>query len=106
MLCYNCSYSFEMGQIFSYIYFIYGIEFMSFVYLVVYIGAIAILFLFVIMMLNINCINSLPNKASISLSFLYACLFFKCIYFIFLVNKKVHKKAKDIVTVYYRGMYF
>jgi hypothetical protein len=67
----------------------YGIEFMSFVYLVVYIGAIAILFLFMIMMLNVNSVNSLPSKTSISLSFLYICLFLKFIYFIFLVNKNI-----------------
>jgi len=63
----------------------FGIEFMSFVYLVVYIGAIAILFLFMIMMLNLNSINSLPSKTFISLLYVYMCLFLKGIYFIFLI---------------------
>jgi NADH-ubiquinone oxidoreductase chain 6 len=69
--------------------FTYGIEFMSFVYLVVYIGAIAILFLFMIMMLNVNCVNAIPNESyNISL-FLYVCFFFKSIYFMFLTNKNL-----------------
>lgn len=67
----------------------FGIEFMSFVYLVVYIGAIAILFLFMIMMLNLNSINSLPSKTFISLLYVYICLFLKGIYFIFLTNKNI-----------------
>jgi NADH:ubiquinone oxidoreductase subunit 6 (subunit J) len=69
--------------------FMYGIEFMSFVYLVVYIGAIAILFLFMIMMLNINTINSLPNKSATISLFLYICIFFKSLYFMFLANNNM-----------------
>ena len=69
--------------------FMYGIEFMSFVYLVVYIGAIAILFLFMIMMLNLNSINTLPSESSTITFFLYFCIFLKSVYFIFLVNKKI-----------------
>lgn len=69
--------------------FMYGIEFMSFVYLVVYIGAIAILFLFMIMMLNINTINSLPNKSATITLFLYICIFLKSLYFMFLANNNM-----------------
>lgn len=69
--------------------FMYGIEFMSFIYLVVYIGAIAILFLFMIMMLNINSINSLPNKSSTISLFLYICIFFKSLNFMFLINNNI-----------------
>lgn len=69
--------------------FMYGIEFMSFIYLVVYIGAIAILFLFMIMMLNINSINSLPNKSSTISLFLYICIFLKSLNFMFLINNNI-----------------
>jgi NADH-ubiquinone oxidoreductase chain 6 len=69
--------------------FMYGIEFMSFIYLVVYIGAIAILFLFMIMMLNINSINSLPNKSGTISFFLYICIFLKSLNFMFLINKNI-----------------
>lgn len=69
--------------------FMYGVEFMSFVYLVVYIGAIAILFLFMIMMLNINTINSLPNKSATITLFLYICIFLKSLYFMFLANNNM-----------------
>jgi NADH:ubiquinone oxidoreductase subunit 6 (subunit J) len=62
---------------------------MSFVYLVVYIGAIAILFLFMIMMLNINSINSFHFIPSLIPFFLYLSIFFKGIYLIFLVNKNI-----------------
>ncbi len=70
-----------------FILFMYGIEFMSFIYLVVYIGAIAILFLFMIMMLNINSVNTL-SYADLNINFfLYICIFFKTIYSSFLANK-------------------
>ncbi len=69
--------------------FLYGIEFMSFIYLVVYIGAIAILFLFMIMMLNINNVNSSFSTPNIIPFFLYLCIFFKGIYFIFLINRNM-----------------
>lgn len=72
--------------------FMYGFEFMSFVYLVVYIGAIAILFLFMIMMLNVNCINLVSSSASSRIDFfLYLCIFFKSLYFLFLVNKDIYR---------------
>lgn len=69
--------------------FMYGIEFMSFVYLVVYIGAIAILFLFIIMMLNISALNSVPNDSSTISFFLYFLISFKSAHFFFLVNQNL-----------------
>jgi NADH-ubiquinone oxidoreductase chain 6 len=69
--------------------FIFGIEFMGFMYLVVYIGAIAILFLFIIIMLNLNCINSLPRSFAISSFFLYICVFFKTLHALFLTNSNI-----------------
>ena len=69
--------------------FMCGIEFMSFVYMVVYIGAIAVLFLFIIMMLNLNSLNGLSTCSSTYGFFLYCCIFFKCLFFIFLVNNNL-----------------
>ena len=66
--------------------FLFGIEFMSFVYLVVYIGAIATLFLFMVMMLNANSINSIQHHISILDIFLYVCIFIKTLYISFFVN--------------------
>jgi NADH:ubiquinone oxidoreductase subunit 6 (subunit J) len=67
----------------------YGVEFMSFIYLAVYIGAIAILFLFVTMMLNVNSINILPTYSVKKSVFIYACIFFKTFSLVFLVNKNI-----------------
>ena len=69
--------------------FMYGIEFMSFVYLVVYIGAIAILFLFMIMMLNINTFNFVSVNSSIDIYLLYFCIFLKSVYSVFVINKMI-----------------
>lgn len=88
----------------------YGIEFMSFVYLVVYIGAIAILFLFIIMMLNLNSLNMLPTYPATISFFLYTCIFLKTVFFIFLVNKNLFLSYLDSlncpleVTNYHRFM--
>lgn len=62
------------------------IEFLSMVFLIVYIGAIAILFLFVVYMLNIRLIElnevNIKYILSIGLSFIiffiYFCIFFNC----------------------------
>jgi NADH:ubiquinone oxidoreductase subunit 6 (subunit J) len=79
--------------------FIFGVEFMGFVYLVVYIGAISILFLFIVMLLNINCINALPDSTFITRDFfLYCCLFFKGLHTFFLSNE-------NIFIFYYEGYY-
>ncbi len=67
----------------------YGVEFMSFIYLVVYIGAIGILFLFIIMMLNVNSINILPTYSLTTSFFIYACIFLKTFSVISLVNKNM-----------------
>jgi NADH:ubiquinone oxidoreductase subunit 6 (subunit J) len=69
--------------------FLFGIEFMSFVYLVVYIGAIAILFLFMVMMLNTNSVNSIQHHISILDLFLYICIFFKTLYISFFINTNI-----------------
>lgn len=79
-----------VGCILSSIFFLsmFGIQFISFIYLVVYIGAIAILFLFVVMMLNINCINSTIIISSTVDTLLYLIIFFKFTYFIYLINNQ------------------
>ena len=42
-----------------------GAEFLSFIFLIIYVGAIAVLFLFVVMMLNIRIISKKDNTFSI-----------------------------------------
>ena len=42
-----------------------GVEFLSFMFLIIYVGAIAVLFLFVVMMLNIKIISKKNNVFSI-----------------------------------------
>ena len=42
-----------------------GAEFLAFLFLIVYVGAIAVLFLFVVMMLNVKSINTNSSKWSI-----------------------------------------
>ena len=74
----------------------FGIQFLSFIYLVVYIGAIAILFLFVVMMLNINCINSLNTSFSFLDTFIYLLIFSKGWYIVNLVSKQLLWTSKDI----------
>jgi len=53
-----------------------GIEFVSYVFIIVYLGAIAVLFLFVVMMLNI--INTRPQKGFSFYSLLSALSFGVC----------------------------
>lgn len=56
-----------------------GAEFLAMLFLVVYLGAIAILFLFVVMMLNIK-INKIQNKLILSAQIFFISIFFLFIY--------------------------
>nr|AOX48922.1 NADH dehydrogenase subunit 6 [Gelidium crinale f. luxurians] len=56
---------------------LFGAEFLSFMLLIVYVGAIAVLFLFVVMMLNVKVNSSNLNLISLTpLAFLILALFF------------------------------
>jgi NADH:ubiquinone oxidoreductase subunit 6 (subunit J) len=77
--------------------FMYGFEFMSFIYLVVYIGAIAILFLFIIMMLNLNSVNISPTYSATVSFFFNLCVFFKTLSLVFLVNKNLFLSYLDFL---------
>jgi NADH-quinone oxidoreductase subunit J len=63
--------------------FIIGIEFISFIFVIVYVGAIAVLFLFVIMMLNIGPIETFSKKFFISKRFFFTLIFFISLFYIF-----------------------
>ena len=80
-----------------FILFMYGFEFMSFVYLVVYIGAIAILFLVIIMMLNLNSINILPTYSATVSFFFNGCIVLKTASVVFLVNKNLFLSYLDFL---------
>nr|AIU44677.1 NADH dehydrogenase subunit 6 [Cyanophora paradoxa] len=58
---------------------ILGAEFLAMLFLVVYLGAIAILFLFVVMMLNIK-INKIQNRLILSAQIFFISIFFFFIY--------------------------
>lgn len=72
----------------SVLFFVLGVEFVSLLIFVVYIGAIAVLFLFVIMMLNIKIVELrtlylryLPVGIFLVLFFLFELYFFLCVEF-------------------------
>ena len=65
----------------SLILFYFSLEFLGFLYLIIYVGAIAILFLFVIMLLNLNILNYL--KIYDRLNFIACSGFFLILLFIF-----------------------
>jgi len=67
------------------------IEFLSFILLLIYIGAILILFLFIVMMLELN-VGELEKKESFSFSvqtMLFAILGVKIFSFLYFFNKKI-----------------
>lgn len=64
------------------LFFLLGVEFLAVIFIIVYVGAVAILFLFVVMMLNINLVEStesstrfLPLTIIIGLVFLFQTSF-------------------------------
>lgn len=67
------------------------VEFLSFVILLLYVGAVAVLFLFVVLMLQLSKINSKMIKMSFFSSdgILYALFLFKLFFFIFYFNFKL-----------------
>lgn len=67
------------------------VEFLSFIIMLLYIGAIAVLFLFVVMMLQLNKNNAKQLKMSFlgADGILYLLFGFKCIFFIFYLNQKL-----------------
>ena len=70
--------------------FLMKIEFLTFIILLIYIGAISVIFLFLIMMLNLNK-QELKNKKKFILStkyLIYNSILFKLIFFFFFFNKK------------------
>jgi len=71
--------------------FLLKVEFLSFILLLIYIGAILILFLFVIMMLQIKSQELKLNKNFIfsKINLIYTLLGFKVFFFLYFFNKKL-----------------
>ena len=71
--------------------FLLDIEFLSFIFLLVYIGAIAVLFLFIIMMLQLNKLELEKKVINVfsSSNLLYFIIVLKFIYFFFFLNKRL-----------------
>ena len=71
--------------------FLLKIEFLSFILLLIYIGAILILFLFIVMMLQINSeeLKKTKNFVLLKHNLLYVVLTLKTIFFFYFFNKKI-----------------
>jgi NADH-quinone oxidoreductase subunit J len=64
--------------------FLFNLEFFGLVFIIIYVGAVAVLFLFVIMMLNIKLHSSFFG--SLTLKNVLLCLFLLVLVYIFLIN--------------------
>jgi NADH-quinone oxidoreductase subunit J len=87
-------------------FFLLGVEYLSFVFLIIYVGAIAVLFLFVVMMLNIKIIEYNENFLKyLPIGGLLLCLlFFEFCYIFnmdFLENMRITFEFKDTVSVFW-----
>ena len=71
--------------------FLLHVEFLSFIMMLIYVGAMVILFLFVIMMLQLNLVELDTQLLTVfNSSFLiYFFLILKCLYFLIIFNKKL-----------------
>jgi NADH-quinone oxidoreductase subunit J len=86
-------------------FFLLGVEYLSFVFLIIYVGAIAVLFLFVVMMLNIKIIEYNENFLKyLPVGGLLLCLlFFEFCYIFnmdFLENMRITFDFKDTVSIF------
>jgi len=84
----------------SCILFFLEVEFLSFILLLIYIGAIAVLFLFVVMLLQVNNVVTKKRKDISVDVFLYAFILSKCLYFFYFFNKKLSMATVSIFSGY------
>lgn len=87
-------------------FFLLGVEYLSFVFLIIYVGAIAVLFLFVVMMLNIKIIEYNESFLKyLPIGGLMLCLLFFEFCYIFdmglLENMHINFEVKDSVSVFW-----
>lgn len=79
--------------------FLFNTEFLGLIFIIVYVGAIAVLFLFVIMMLNIkNQKESFEGFGSF-ISLIYFSIFYFFVFSIFLVLKKSFFQNLDVLDI-------
>lgn len=90
-----------------------NVEFLSFILLIIYIGAISVLFLFVVMMLQLDSAEKIKIEPNLTKYYLiYFVLFIKFAYFILFFNKQLcvslslfsfefTKYNKDVVNFHY-----
>lgn len=87
-------------------FFLLGVEYLSFVFLIIYVGAIAVLFLFVVMMLNIKIIEYNESFLKyLPIGGLMLCLLFFEFYYIFdvelLENMHINFEFNDSVSLFW-----
>jgi NADH:ubiquinone oxidoreductase subunit 6 (subunit J) len=93
--------------------FLLKVEFLSYIFLLIYIGAILILFLFIVMMLQLNTNELQKNKSFIfsKYNLIYIILCIKSILFLYFLNKNInialnlisyeYLESNDIINLYY-----
>ncbi len=87
----------------SFILFFFNMEFLGLIFIIIYVGAIAVLFLFVIMMLNIKSQENQQLKTDrVSIIFVSITAFFICGSFLFLFYEAVFSK-QNFHSINYRS---
>jgi len=89
---------------------ILGIDFLPFVFIVLYVGAVAVLFLFVVIILDIKLINNKSNIKPIFFVFSFSLLIFLFLNYIVKPYKSIHTKyfnnyPKDYYDIYSEDFY-
>lgn len=80
--------------------FIFNAEFLGLTFIIIYVGAIAVLFLFVIMMLNIKNTDGLAHKYNVMLVLADFSLAYFFVFLAFLVTKKVFSQQENFLLVH------
>ena len=76
---------------------LFGFDYLSLIFILVYVGAIAVLFLFVIMILDIKIINKGGFDASIFVLLSFILFFFPIIYYIFCIVLYIQNLLSDLI---------
>ena len=84
---------------------ILGIDFLPFVFIVVYVGAVAVLFLFVVIILDIKLASSTNNFKTIPLVFFISCVSFLFLNYIVKPYKSIYFKYFTIFPEDYYDLY-
>lgn len=76
---------------------LFGFDYLSLIFILVYVGAIAVLFLFVIMILDIKIVNKSGFDASVFVLLSFVLFFFPLIYYIFSIFLYLQNILSDLI---------